>query len=176
MPPVATASAKVGALRRISPRTPDASGRSRRWIAPALAALGIWFAGSSILAHPDYIPYFNELAGGAPEKIVVDSDLEWGQDMKRLSARLRALGAQQVTLLTELVANFQQEHGFPPVSTNMDGFRPPAGWTAIDATYWKQRRLGLGMRGAGVVMWPDRFPPAEKVGAGYYLWYFPPGR
>ena len=44
-------------------------------------------------SHPDYIPYFNELAGGHPENILVDSDLDWGQDMNRLGARLREVGA-----------------------------------------------------------------------------------
>ena len=40
----------------------------------------------SAMAHPDYIAYFNELAGTHPERILVDSDLDWGQDMNRLSA------------------------------------------------------------------------------------------
>jgi hypothetical protein len=32
------------------------------------------------------------------------------------------------------------------------------------------------MRDLNVVMWPDRIPPTEKVGAGIYLWQFPPAR
>ena len=42
--------------------------------------------------HPDYLAYFNELAGDEPERILADSDLDWGQDMLRLSARLREVG------------------------------------------------------------------------------------
>jgi len=53
----------------------------RRVIAVLLTA---WIAVSSLLAHPDYIAYFNELAGTHPERIVVDSDLDWGQDLPRL--------------------------------------------------------------------------------------------
>jgi len=34
--------------------------------AAALAILLLWFAGSSVLSHPDYLPYFNELAGSHP--------------------------------------------------------------------------------------------------------------
>jgi hypothetical protein len=33
----------------------------------------------SAAAHPNYIAYFNELALGKPERIRVDSDLDWGQ-------------------------------------------------------------------------------------------------
>ena len=53
----------------------------RRVIAVLLTA---WIAVSSLLAHPDYLAYFNELAGRHPERIVVDSDLDWGQDLPRL--------------------------------------------------------------------------------------------
>jgi hypothetical protein len=53
----------------------------RRVIAVLLTA---WIAVSSLLAHPDYIAYFNELAVQHPERIVVDSDLDWGQDLPRL--------------------------------------------------------------------------------------------
>jgi len=53
----------------------------RRVIAVLLTA---WIAVSSLLVHPDYIAYFNELAGTHPERIVVDSDLDWGQDLPRL--------------------------------------------------------------------------------------------
>ena len=35
--------------------------------------------------HPDYIVYFNELAGGRPERIRVDSDLDWGQSLNELA-------------------------------------------------------------------------------------------
>jgi len=58
-------------------------------VAPiALAVLVAWLAGSSLLSHPDYLAYFNEFAGGEPQNILVDSDLDWGQDIKRLSTRL----------------------------------------------------------------------------------------
>ena len=52
--------------------------------------LGAWMAVSSLLAHPDYIAYFNELAGRHPERIVVDSDLDWGQDLPRLREAIAA--------------------------------------------------------------------------------------
>ena len=34
----------------------------------------------------------------------------------------------------------------------------------------------LGMRGPDRVLWPDRITPTEKVGAGIYLWQFPPAQ
>src|SRR5262249_475542 len=84
----------------------------RTWKLAGLGLLGLWLAGSSLLAHPDYIPYFNELAGSEPEKILVDSDLDWGQDAKRLSERLRELGVPAVTFMYYVQGDYQKEHGF----------------------------------------------------------------
>jgi hypothetical protein len=45
-----------------------------------------WQAYSIISVYPNFLSYFNELVGGPSNayKYVVDSNLDWGQDMKRL--------------------------------------------------------------------------------------------
>ncbi len=45
-----------------------------------------WLAIVAVRSCPDYIPYFNELAGGAAHghEYLVDSNLDWGQDVKWL--------------------------------------------------------------------------------------------
>lgn len=143
------------------------------WAPYALAALLAWHAGTSALAHPDYIPYFNFLAGSEPENILVDSDLDWGQDMKRLSARLRELGVREVAFNPFILAYLEAYHGFPHIEP-MDPEYPSPGWNAASLTVWKADRLGLGTREPGLQLWPDRIPPTEKVGKTTYLWYFPP--
>jgi hypothetical protein len=72
-------------------------GEANRQLRLALVVLLVWMAVSSLKIHPDYLAYFNELAGSHPENVLVDSDLDWGQDMKRLSRRLREAGAPFVT-------------------------------------------------------------------------------
>ena len=57
-----------------------------------LAGLLAWHAGESLWIYPNYIAYFNELAGG-PQKAflhLVDSSLDWGQDLPGLKAWLDA--------------------------------------------------------------------------------------
>jgi hypothetical protein len=48
------------------------------------------YAGSSIKTFPYYLSYYNELAGGTENgyKIAVDSNYDWGQDLKRLKIYL----------------------------------------------------------------------------------------
>ena len=46
----------------------------------------IWYVLSSILIYPHYLAYFNEFVGGPNNgyKYMVDSNLDWGQDLKGL--------------------------------------------------------------------------------------------
>jgi len=48
----------------------------------ALASLCLWLVAAGAIAHPDYLPYFNEVAAH-PEEIATDSNLDWGQDWQR---------------------------------------------------------------------------------------------
>ena len=68
--------------------------RAARWI---LAGLLLWQVASGALQHPDYLAYTNEIAGSHPENFLADSDLDWGQDMKRLGTRLQRAGDTEVT-------------------------------------------------------------------------------
>jgi len=102
--------------------------RLRDWrtngaMAGAVAALLLWLIASVGLSHPDYLAYFNASAGSEPEKILVDSDLDWLQDIKRLAKRLREVGAQEVAFLPpsfgpverDIARVFLGNMGFPPV-------------------------------------------------------------
>ncbi len=54
----------------------------------------------AIIAYPYFIPYFNILGGG-PEKgytIVADSNVDWGQDLKRLGDWLREHNVAKINL------------------------------------------------------------------------------
>jgi hypothetical protein len=145
------------------------SGGKSRWI---LGGLLLWMMASSAWIHPDYLAYFNELAGDHPEKIIVDSDLDWGQDMKRLSARLREVGATEVAFDPFIIAHLEAVHGFPPIK-QLDPQEPLPGWNAVSLTMLKLDRLGL--RGhPEIIPWPERVPEQERVGKGVLLYYFPP--
>jgi len=127
-----------------------------------------------LISHPDYIPYFNELAGNHPEDILVDSDLDWGQDTKRLGKRLREVGAKEVTFGTLLIADLEKEHGFPPNQKEMDVMNPSPGWNAVSLTNWKEYRFGLVDRYPEYKVWPERYEPLERVGKSILLYYFDP--
>ena len=65
-----------------------------RWSRVAIGMLLALHAAAAVRASPDFIAYFNELAGG-PEKgyrWLADSNLDWGQNRTRLLAYARERG------------------------------------------------------------------------------------
>ena len=59
-----------------------------RVIRGALASGTALLSAGSFTVHPDYLAYFNFIAGKDPSRLVADSDLDWGQDLFRLSKLL----------------------------------------------------------------------------------------
>jgi hypothetical protein len=82
----------------------EAAFRVRAWRPPAglalVTALGLWYAGGSLRQHPHHLAYFNEIGGGPANgwRLLVDSNLDWGQDLKRLAAWMRENGVARVKL------------------------------------------------------------------------------
>lgn len=135
----------------------------------AAVVLLLWMAVAGAISHPDYLSYFNEFAGRDPARILVDSDLDWGQDTKRLGRRLQQLGVQEVSiaLIEPLMLPLPTEeairrfYGLPRLKP-IDASSPHEGWTVLSPTVVKT--LGLPFK-----PWWDRIPPTEKVGA---LWLY----
>jgi hypothetical protein len=73
----------------------------------ATIALGLVAISSSFvfrplcMVYPHYLAYFNELAGGPPNgyKSLVDSNLDWGQDLKGLKTGLAEAGIEETAPL-----------------------------------------------------------------------------
>jgi len=153
----------------------ELASRGARWAGCTLTIALTWMAATSLLNHPDYLAYFNFTAGSEPEKIAVDSDLDWGQDMKRLGARLREAGATEVAFTPFVLADLKNMLGFPPVRKS-DPLKPSPGWNAVSVTEWKESRMALFNEHPELKTWPDEYKPRERIGTSILLYYFPPGQ
>jgi 4-amino-4-deoxy-L-arabinose transferase-like glycosyltransferase len=142
------------------------SGRLRL-AGPILAvALTGWLAVESLLAHPDYLPYFNQLAGKHPEHVLLDSDLDWGQDLGRLADTLRARGVAQVWIAYHGKVDLSRQ-GLPPF-TELPPDRPVTGWVAASLF-----RLALGSQGGSIdaYAWLRAHQPVARVGHSILLYH-----
>jgi hypothetical protein len=145
--------------------------RRNRWIT---ATLLVWLAISSAAAHPDYLAWFNEFAGAHPERILVDSDLDWGQDMNRLVADLHRRSVTYLHMAC-LYTGDDARIGLPAWDS-LEPYQPVTGWVAVSQTMlqnygWmaaqQKGRSDLGFS------WLDRYPPVDKIGKSILLYNIP---
>lgn len=131
----------------------------------AVAGLALWLGISTVRVRPDYLSYFNELALGRPERIVVNTDLCWGQDYFRLVDALRARGIDSAWVAYHGSLDVAR-HSLPGMRT-----LPPrervTGWVAASARELK------GVRHQGWE-WIDGYTPVARVGQSIWLYYVPP--
>jgi dolichyl-phosphate-mannose-protein mannosyltransferase len=168
-------------IRYLLPIVPLAciySGRLVPWVrtrgravrAAALALLLIYPA-SALLATPDTIAYFNPLAVGGGDRYLLDSNLDWGQGLKRLRAFLDREHLPGIPLAYfghvdpsiygirwrfpdpshpgPAVASANFAHGYPYV-TNVNGHMVPVA--------------------AGAFSWIARYSRRADLGGGLYLY------
>ena len=89
--------ATAGAWREAWPwRRDDFLRRGQPLAAAGIALLLAWHAAESITIAPHYLAYFNQLAGGPSQgyRHLVDSSLDWGQDLPGLKTWLDREGLQ----------------------------------------------------------------------------------
>lgn len=118
-----------------------------------------WHLIASFITHPDYLAYFNELGGPDPSRYLLDSNLDWGQDVLRLRNEVRRLKIDRLGVALFGPANVELL-GFPPhyavhAETPAHGWiavsdqayrwsRPYGGWTWLDRE--RCRRIGKSIR------------------------------
>jgi hypothetical protein len=149
--------------------------RAHLWRGLAVCLM-LWTAVSSFAAHPDYVAYFNELGGSRPERILVDSDLDWGQDMNLLAKELkqrRVPSFHMAVLYTGDEARLDL-----PAWEALEPFQPVTGWVAVSFTKLKTYGwLAAQQKGRteNAFAWLDRYEPVTRVGKSILLYNIPDG-
>jgi hypothetical protein len=138
------------------------SERLRLVLGGVLVTLTLWPAVVVVREWPDYLAYFNLLAPD-PEQVLVDSDLDWGQDLQRLSRRLHILKVPSISLAYDGSALLDRE-GLPPYRLLGPDERA-TGWIAVTAL----ARVHAPER----FQWLNAYPRVEQVGKTIDLYYVP---
>jgi hypothetical protein len=115
-------------------------------------------------AHPDYAASFNILGGKHPERILVNGDLDAGQDLKRLSDRLRILKVTRLKLGYFGSADLTRM-GLPPFE-ELNPREPVSGWIALSAF-----KLELECAENGNYCWLRQQQPLERIGRSIFLYH-----
>jgi len=135
----------------------------------------------SLNAYPNFIPFFNAIAGGSGGglRLLSDSNLDWGQDLKLL-AQWQQQHPQEKLYLAYFGSTDPAAYGirYTNIESGYDFGPPPQSITspgilAISATTlqgpYTPRHNGRGMYAP---LW--NFQPIDILGGSIYLFRFPP--
>jgi len=150
----------------------------------------LWYLWASLSIYPHFLAYFNELAGGPDDgyKYLVDSNLDWGQDLKGLkkymddndidSIKLSYFGSADASYYgidyEYLPSNGLKPTGFGEKWWYEEGYKencePVQGLIAISATNLQ----GLLFENRECFSWLEEYEPIAKIGYSIFIYDIPP--
>jgi hypothetical protein len=132
----------------------------------AVAALVATTLVTPVRTWPDYLAYFNPVAGGHPERVLVDSNLDWGQDLYRLADTVRARGIDSIRV--HYFGSSQLSSVGLTNARRLGRDERTTGWVAASETFlagvWSDTSL----------RWLARRTPVARIGPSMRLYYIPP--
>ncbi|MDB4873729.1 MAG: hypothetical protein JWM41_175 [Gemmatimonadetes bacterium] len=121
----------------------------------------------AVRAYPNNLSYFNPLAGPRPERVLVDSNLDWGQDLYRLRDTIAARGITDTVLVAYFGTADLDAAGLP--RARVLGLHERAtGWIAASETFLAGEWVGPAYG------WLLAYRPVARIGPSMRLWYIPP--
>jgi len=155
------------------------SKEKRKYITAILIILVGWYIISSITTWPYYLSYFNEIGGGKENgyRFVVDSNYDWGQDMKRLKKWVdeNKIDKIYVDYFGGSDAKYYLQEKYRPwQGTNKPTDFPKGNYLAVSATFLQGGR-GNPVPGfdqpTGYYRWLDKYKPIARAGTSIFIYY-----
>ena len=139
----------------------------------------MWYIIEALIISPHFIAYFNEFVGGAKNgyKYVVDSNLDWGQDLKRLAKFVEENNINKIKLdyfgggsptyyLQEKFEHWQSAKGQPETNS----------WLAVSLTFLQNSQgkpvPGFHINPKDTYNWLKDKNPTARIGYSIFVYHF----
>ncbi len=153
--------------------------RSKKVFQPFAAIivfLLVWYIFEAVHIYPYYLTYFNQFIGGPAHgwEYVVDSNLDWGQDLQRLDDWLTKNGIKKIEFgaLGPTSPDYYLGEKYVYLNTNKykdrDDFisrNKTGGWIALSSTQYLQ------LMPDAYPLWLKSIPPVTIVGNSIFVWH-----
>ena len=132
-----------------------------------IIVLFFWYIVSFIGIYPHYIAYFNEFAGGPANgyKYVVDSNLDWGQDLRRLAKFVKEKNIEHIKVDYFGGGDVKYYLGDKAEIWHADNGET-TGWLAISATFLQTSRAYPWAS----YEWLEAYEPVAKIGYSIFIY------
>lgn len=143
----------------------------------SLYALAGWYVFSSLSVYPDYLAYFNELIGGPDNgyKYLDDSNIEWGQDLKRLAQYQKNNPALQVVYSWDTFAGSSKSYGIKNLlllNMKEQWWASPSGKYAINVHALVRLKRASQKYEDDRLNWGDLYRPVSRIGRSFFVYEF----
>ena len=142
------------------------------------APLIIWYAFSSISTYPNQLAYFNEFVGGSDNgyKYMDDSNIEWGQDLKRLKKFI------DENPKTKVVYVWRQGDGALDyyrigkekniIYREESWWAEPEGIYAVSSHFIVRAKIMSRLYGDSSLDWASLYQPINRIGQSFFIYEF----
>lgn len=139
----------------------------------------LWIFLSVIITFPNYLSYYNELAGGTKNgyKYITDSNYDWGQDLKRLKFYSEENKIDKIYIDYFGGGSPKYYFGEKFYGWNAEKGEPEKGsWLAVSATF-RQGSIAEPVKGFEVdrtktYYWLEDKDPAARAGTSIFIYKF----
>ncbi|HUO75419.1 MAG TPA: glycosyltransferase family 39 protein [Candidatus Paceibacterota bacterium] len=139
-----------------------------------------WYVFESVSVYPFYLTYFNQIAGGPSGgyRYVTDSNLDWGQDIKRLGIYVDDNRIRAVSLDYFGWSDPSYYLGSKYVWTTGSDWKDAKdfirrnrsdGWIAVSATFFQESVFRAD--GQGAYRWLLDYTPVTVIGHSIFVWH-----
>lgn len=140
-----------------------------------LAVVCIWLGAASLWIHPHYLAYFNEIGGGPKHayRHLVESNLDWGQDLGTLARYLRTRGNPPVWLA---YFGVEEPERYGLRAAPIQGCQPKRGIVAISANVLQGLYVpgnALSRPEEGCYDWLRSYSPVAQPGYSILVYEIP---
>ncbi len=137
-----------------------------------LAGLSGWYVISSVMVYPNYLSYFGELVGGSDNgyKYLDDSNIDWGQDLKRLK-RFIDNNPDAFVVYSHIPGNpALQYYGIDPKKNLF--YAKQNWWANPKGTYVIGSHFLIRAQENKIMNWLNLYKPVEKIGQSFFIYKF----
>ncbi|MEI6144422.1 MAG: GtrA family protein [Candidatus Berkelbacteria bacterium] len=124
-------------------------------------------------AYPSYISYFNIFTYGQPKyTLMVDSSLDWGQDLKRLATYVKDNNISNLKI--DYFGGALPKYYIPDSIQWRSGYGPTTGWIAVSGTFYQMSKLHGKEEGKWSYSWLDDIKPEKIIGDSILIYNITP--
>ncbi len=146
-------------------------GNGKKFFSAIILLAVLWLIGETAMAYPNYLAYFNETVGGPKNgyKYVTDSNVDWGQDLKRLAKWVSEKDIDKIRVDYFGGGDVKYYLGDKAIIWHSDSGQEP-GWYAISATFLQNSLYYKITEGKPDYQWLRERTPYAQIGGSILIY------